>query len=415
MKRLVVNEEIRVLMNEKTKINFIGKETGTIKIIETALRTKENYEISSNYLRDDSDSNVVNFCKADNSTIYILNLTDNWQQELSSIRENCNLDTNPILVFGPENTKAMREAIKMGAADYYSNPEQISELDEKLSTIVEELAVAKEKIVEEKPKLVTTVINTEGGAGASFISANIAHLFASQHNQHVALLDMDVQFGSHALNLDLSLKYGLSEVLDSVDKLDSSSLPGLFSKHGSGLHVLGEKLDEIVLPNDLSPERIEKLISLSSEQFDHTVIDLPRQIDAMFAATVAKSSRIILVMQQTLAHVRDTKRLLTILTQEFEVPKEHITVILNRFRPEHAITIKDIEATIDHRPLIILPNDYDRAVKAVEVAKPFVEFAPTTPLAKSFKEITQDLTGAPPEIEPKVTFFKRAVAAIVGN
>ena len=164
----------------------------------------------------------------------------------------------------------------------------------------------------------------------------------------------------------------------------------------------------------MSPEKIEKLISLSSEAFDHTVIDLPRQIDAMFASTVVKSSRIILVMQQTLAHVRDTKRLLPILTQEFEVPKEHITVILNRYEAEHAITIKDIEKTINHRPLIVLPNDYKRAVKAVEVAKPFVDFAPKTSLAKAFTEITQDLTGAPKEEKEKVTFFKRAVAAIVG-
>jgi len=224
-----------------------------------------------------------------------------------------------------------------------------------------------------------------------------------------------VQFGSHALNLDLSLKYGLTEVLDSVEKLDETTLPSLFSKHSSGLHVLGEKLDELVLPHELSPERIEKLVDMTSKSFDHTVIDLPRQIDSMFAATVVKSSRVILVMQQTLAHVRDTKRLLTILTQEFSVPKEHITVILNRYEPEHAITIKDIEATIDHRPLIVLLNDYKRAVKAVEVAKPFVEFAPKTPLAKAFTEITRDLTGAPKEAAAKVTFFKRAVAALVGD
>ena len=402
-------------MNDKTKISFVGKETVSINIIETALRTKENYDVISSYLRDESDSNVVNFCSTDNSTIYILSLTDDWAKEISSIREECNLEANPVLVFGPDNTKAMREALKMGAVDYYSNPEQITELDERLQVIIEELAIAKENKVEEKQNLVTTVINTEGGAGASFIASNIAHLFASQHNQHVALLDMDVQFGSHALNLDLSLKYGLSEVLDSVDNLDASSLPGLFSKHSSGLHVLGEKLDEIVLPNELSSDGIEKLISLSSEEFDHTVIDLPRQIDAMFAATVVKSSRIILVMQQTLAHVRDTKRLLTILMQEFEIPKEHITVILNRYDAEHAITIEDIESTIDHRPLIILPNDYKRAVKAVEVAKPFVDFAPTTPLAHALTEITQELTGAPPEAKTKVTFFKRAVAAIVGN
>lgn len=407
------------MTNTKTKINFIGKETGTIKIIETALKTKEHYDVITNYIKNASNENVINFCKADDSTIYILSLSDDWQDEINTINEQCELENQPILVFGPDNTKAMRAALRLGAEDYYSKPEQIVEIDTNISALVDQLSVAKKiahkKIAEDSPKLVTTVINTEGGAGASFIAANIAHLFASQHKQHAALLDMDVQFGSHALNLDLSLKYGLTEVMESVDKLDISALPGLFSKHHSGLHVLGEKMDEIVLTNELSPDNIEKLIKLTSESFDHTVIDLPRQIDAMFAATVVKSTRIILVMQQTLAHVRDTKRLLTILTQEFEVPKEHINVILNRYDANHAITIKDIESTINHHPLIVLPNDYERAVKAVEVAKPFVEFAPAAPLAKAFKEVAQDLTGLPPEEDEKPTFFKRAVAAIVGS
>jgi pilus assembly protein CpaE len=197
-------------MNAKTKLNIIGKETVTIKIVETALSTKEAYDVSTHYLRESSDDNVVDLCKTDESTIYILSLTENWQTEITSVREKYQLASNPLLVFGPDNTKAMREALQMGAVDYYSNPEQLVELDSAIKTIIDELAIVQEQKletenkIEKKTNIVTTVINTEGGAGASFISANIAHLFASQHNQHVALLDMDVQFGSHALNLDLT-------------------------------------------------------------------------------------------------------------------------------------------------------------------------------------------------------------------
>jgi len=406
-------------MNDKTKLQFIGKDNGKIKIIELALNSKPHYEVISNYLKISSDDNVINFSQADDTTINILNLSDHWQSEIKEVQEKIDLKENPLLVFGPDNTKAMREAMLLGTEDYYTNSEQIAELDKKIIDIAEKLTLKQnvpiEKTFTEKPQLVTTVINAEGGSGASFIASNIAHLFASQHKQHVALLDMDVQFGSHALNLDLSLKYGLSEVLESIDKLDSTALTGLFAKHKSGLHVLGEKMDEIVLTSELSPEKLDTLISLSKATFDHTVIDLPRQIDAMFAACVVQSSRIILVMQQTVAHVRDTKRLITILTQEFEVHPKNINVMLNRYDEQHAITIKDIEATIDHRSIIVIPNDYARSVKAVEAAKPFVEFAPDAPLAKTFKTVAQDLAGLPPEEMDKPTFFKRAVAAIVGS
>ncbi len=406
-------------MNDKTKLQFVGKDNGKIKIIELALNSKPHYEIIPNYLKTSPDDNVINFCQADETTINILNLSDNWKTEIEEVQEKFDLKANPLLIFGPDNTKAMREAMLLGTEDYYTNSEQIAELDKKIIDIAEKLSlkqsVESEKKSTEKPQLVTTVINAEGGSGASFIASNIAHLFASQHKQHVSLLDMDVQFGSHALNLDLSLKYGLSEVMESIDKLDSAALTGLFGKHKSGLHVLGEKMDEMVLTSELSPEKLDKLVSLSKATFDHTVIDLPRQIDAMFASCVVQSSRIILVMQQTVAHVRDTKRLITILTQEFEVHPKNINVMLNRYDEQHAITIKDIEATIDHRSIIVIPNDYARSVKAVEAAKPFVEFAPDAPLAKAFKTVAQDLAGLPPEEDAKPTFFKRAVAAIVGS
>lgn len=406
-------------MNDKIKLQFVGKDNGKIKIIELALNSKPHYEIIPNYLKTSADDNVINFSQADETTINILNLSDNWQAEIEEVQDKLDLKKNPLLVFGPDNTKAMREAMLLGTEDYYTNSEQIAELDKKIIDIAKNLTLKKtesnEKNIIEKPQLVTTVINAEGGSGASFISSNIAHLFASQHKQHVALLDMDVQFGSQALNLDLNLKYGLSEVMESIDKLDSAALVGLFGKHKSGLHVLGEKMDEIVLTSELSPEKLDKLVNLSKTTFDHTVIDLPRQIDAMFAACVVQSSRVIIVMQQTVAHVRDTKRLITILIQEFEVQQKNISVMLNRYDERHAITIKDIEATIDHRSIIVMPNDYERSVKAVEAAKPFVEFAPDAPLAKTFKTVAQDLAGLPPKETAKPTFFKRAVAAIVGS
>ncbi|HFE37299.1 MAG TPA: hypothetical protein ENK06_02615, partial [Gammaproteobacteria bacterium] len=196
-------------MSTNTKLHIIGKETGTIKIVEMALGTKKQYDVLADYIKENPGDNVVNINKSDNSGIYILSLSDNWQQEIETVSKTHNLASRPLLVFGPEDTKAMREAMRLGAEDYYSNPEQIVELDTALTSIVEQLSIAKiaeeTKKKEEKPCLVTTVINTQGGSGASFIAANLAHLFASQHKHHTALLDMDVQFGSHALNLDVTL------------------------------------------------------------------------------------------------------------------------------------------------------------------------------------------------------------------
>jgi len=400
-------------MEQTVKITLIGHESDAIRIVETALRTKPEYEVTSNYQIGNADSKVVSIGKISTDNVVILNLGNDWQEQLNSIKNEINLDEYHIIWFGPDDTQAMREAMRLGAYDYFSSPDQIVELNSVIEKVLVNLATKKE--TEKAESLVTTVINTAGGSGASFIAANLSHLFSTKHKQRVALLDMDLQFGCQALNLDMNLKYSLSEVLNNADKIDTTALTGFFSKHKSGLHILGEQLNDVVIPSEIPPNNIESLVDISKEAFNHVVIDLPRQIDGLFAACVAKSNRVILVMQQTLAHVRDTKRLLTILLQEFEIAPEHITVILNRYDEKNAITINDIEATINHRPLIILPNDYDKAVKATEIAKPLVEFSPNTELAKALTNISDELIGAPKQSSVKTTFFKRAVSAIVGG
>lgn len=398
-------------MEKRISINLVGNPSNDIKSVEDLLRENKNAKVHLyNYLADliADDEQLLN-----PRSISILQLEDDWKETLNTVKQYHNLTDGRLLVIGPDNTQAMRGAMRLDAHDYFSQPVNINEISNAVAELFEKVNQLEDDV---EQSLVTTIINTAGGSGGSFITTNIAHLLATAHQQKVALLDMDVQFGSQSLNLDLNLQYGISDVLAGIDKLDNVALPSYLAKHKSGIHVLGEKLEDIVIPSEIPPENIEKLITLCNQTFQHTIIDLPRQIDSLFAAVVAKSQRIILVMQQTLAHVRDTKRILTILMQEFEIPKEYITVIVNRYDDKHAISIKDIETTIGHHASIQLPNDYDRAVKATELAKPFVESAPNTALAKGLQELAQKLLGKSEiPVTEDSTLIKRALGGLFSN
>lgn len=397
-------------MDKRININLIGNPSDDVKSVEDSLRGRKSVKLHLfNYLSEliNDDAHFL-----DPRSITILCLEDDWKEVLNSAKEYTNLTDGRLLVIGPENTQAMRAAMRLDVHDYFSNPVDLDELSNAITELTNKL---QQIDASKEHALVTTVINTAGGSGGSFISTNMAHLLTTEHKQNVALLDMDLQFGSQSLNLDLSQQYGISDVLANVDKLDSVALPAYFSKHKSGVQVMGEKLEDIVIPGELPPENIEKFVSLCSKTFNHTIIDLPRQIDTLFAAVVARSHRIVLVMQQTLAHVRDTKRLLTILLQEFEIPKDHIIVLINRYDENHAISQADIENTIGHTTGIKLPNDYERAVKATELAKPFVESAPNTPLAKGLVELAQKIAGNYKAEEKEKPLLKRAFGGIFGS
>lgn len=395
-------------MAKSLRLQILGEGTADIRVLEAALKTK-GFEVSSHFTP--AGSNGLSLPEnAPVSDVVIVSLGRDWEGWLNAMRPNGNALGASLIVVGPkDNTQCMRSAMHIGARDYLSHPVLPEEFYTLLSNVGQQRASAEQK---NSPQI-TTVINTAGGSGASFMATNIAHIIAAKHKASVALLDLDLQFGSLALNLDVNLHYGMSEVLAMTSKIDALALPSYMSKHSSGLHILGEKLDHIVLPGEIPPESVERLLVLSTQAFEHTIVDMPRQIDPIFAAVATRSSRFILVMQQTLTHVRDAKRLITILRQDFETPLDRIMVIVNRYDEKLSIKMKDIEGTLGQKPVAQLANDYQRAVAATEIATPFVDFAPTSPLAKGLQKLVSDIFGKPEGTEKP--FFTRAMERLLGS
>lgn len=402
------------MATEKTfNVLLIGAASDDMRRIQQHLSANARYAVRSHFTDEINAGGTAPLAERAPDVV-VVSLDDNWETVLRSLPMARSAGTVLVVVGPADNMAAMRVAMQCGARDYFSHPVAAEDIDTCFLRIIRERSVPAAAV---QGRHITTVINAAGGSGASFIAENVAHIMAKHHLLHVALIDLDYQFGCQALNLDVALQHGLTEVLAMLESLDTTTLQAHFSRHRSGLHILGEKLDDVVLPDDVAPADVKKLLELAAQTFDHVVIDLPRRIDALFAAVAEQSQRFVLVAQQTLPHVRDTKRLLTVLQREFEVATEDVVVVLNRYDDQHAITVADIEQTIGHGPVLVLPNDYQRAVAATAVAKPFIDCAPTSTLAKGLCQIAADLCGAQTtsEAEDKEPFYRRALGAVLGT
>lgn len=330
--------------------------------------------------------------------IVVLSLSENWQGSF---------DTMPalgsdLLVVGPgSDTAAIRAAMKSGARDFLSCPVSEEELSQALRQIGGD---RRNQGREGRANDMVAVIGARGGAGASFIATSLAHIMTVNDQQHVALVDMDLQFGTQTLNLEMEVEHGLSEVLRMTKRLDAVALPGYMTRHDSGLCLLAELEDNLVLPGEIVDEDLDRLFDLLKIGFDYTIVDLPRQIDVVFSSVMGKAGHILLTMEQSVAHVRDIKRLLGILTREFAVPTEQITVLVNRYSDKSSISLEAISETIDHERLVSLPNDYRRAMGAVDSAKPIYSYAPGVPLTRALIDLSRRLRG---EQVPQVPFLER--------
>ena len=314
-----------------------------------------------------------------------------WEETLRALNARPAAQRPAIIIIGPTpDSQIMRRAMQAGARDFFAPPLAHAELLAAVRLIGREkgagMPVAKGQI--------TAVINAKGGSGASFIAANLAHITAVHKKVPVSLIDLDVQFGALPLAFDLEQRNSLIEALNNANQLDPIALQGYMAKHESGVHVLSAMSDQLPLPWEIQTEALSQVLSLAAQTYSNVVVDLPRQIDPLTSLVLGQANHIVLVMQQSLAHVRDAKRLLRIITSSLSVPREHILLVLNRYSDRDAVRVKDIQDTVNPPAIAMIPNDFRVVSESLNAGVPLLESARQAPVTKSLQELAAKVCGA---------------------
>lgn len=323
----------------------------------------------------------------------------------------------PMIVVGPVNDSVlMRRAMRAGARDYFTRP---IPADEFLAAVHQVLYEQVESMLGPQGHL-TAVLNAKGGSGASFIACNVAHLLTAQRRRSTALLDLDLQFGALPLSLDLKPRDSMFDAIASVERLDSVALKGYMTPHASGLHVLSAMSEQLVLPSEVPVGSLKRVLELSVQTYEHVVIDLPRQIDPLTSMVLARADHVLLVMQQSFAHLRDAKRMLSLLTGYLELSHARISVVVNRYNEKDAIGLKEINAATQSGDLLRIPNDFEQVTASLNLGVPLFERAPHAAITTALMEIASraDAGNTPVETQPAATgdsAVKRMWSGLRGN
>jgi pilus assembly protein CpaE len=330
------------------------------------------------------------FGQATQPDVLIAVLGPRWEETLRALVARPAAQRPAMIVIGPSaDSTVMRRAMQAGARDFFAPPVSHTELLAAVRLVGREKGLG----APVAKGLVTAVINAKGGSGASFIAANLAHITAVEKKAPVALIDLDVQFGALPLAFDLEQRNSLIEALNVANQLDPIALQGYMAKHESGVHVLSAMSDQLPLPWEIQTEALSQVLSLCAQTYSMVIVDLPRQIDPLTSLVLSQANHIALVMQQSLAHVRDAKRLLRIVTSSLSVPRENLLLVLNRYNERDAVRIKDIEDTVNPPAMATLPNDFRVVSESLNTGVPLYETARQAPITKSMHDLAQKVCG----------------------
>lgn len=374
-------------MSNKLEILLSGKSVQLTGQVESLLKQYPDYDVTVQNNHDSKNPLIVGSVMPD---LIILVISNDWRDELNELADIPGHLRPYVLIIGPdEQREAMRMAMRVGAKDFLSNPVNEQELLDAVKTINHERCL----LGSQRPSKMTVVMNAKGGSGATMLACNIATIMSQHLQSKTALVDLDVQFGSLPLYFDMMPKHSVLEALDIIGSLDPVGLDGFMMQHHSGLRILGSRPEKVVLPDEVSANRLGLLLDMLQQDNEEVVVDVPRQIDHITTTVLERANRIIIVTQQTLTHIRDTVRLLGILKEELLIPDDRIQLVVNRYDKSSVVTIDDINKTLQSDSAMLVPNDYKNVMQSENIGIPLNEYAKNSHITTTLIELTEQLLG----------------------
>ncbi|MFO1127371.1 MAG: P-loop NTPase [Rhodospirillales bacterium] len=307
---------------------------------------------------------------------------------LASLADVCDEGT-VVLTIGDVNDIAVyRNLIGLGIRDYLVKP---------ISTDDLKAAIARALNGDVDPKAANLgrligVVGAHGGVGATSVAVNIAWLIAQEMKRKVALVDLDIFFGTCGLALDLDVGRGFREALENPSRIDGLFIERAMAREGDNLFVLSteEPLDHYAT---LDPGAVELLVEHLRHDFPYVVVDLPRFAARTQLFMLAPPSSLVVVSDPTLAGMRDTSRLVEL--GKKSAANTDLSVVLNRVGVSKAgeLSRADFEKGCECKVAMSIPFDPAPFAAAAGAGKAAAATAGRAKAIKALRELTQVVAG----------------------
>ena len=237
-------------------------------------------------------------------------------------------------------------------------------------------------------------IGSRGGVGATTSAVSCAWLLATERRERVALVDLDLHFGTVALKLDLDPGSGLCEALEQPSRIDSLFIERAMIKVTDNLRVLAAEASA-AQHVAVDAGAVDMLLHELRRKFVRIVVDLPRGVSPMQRVVLAAASQVVVFCERSLAGLRDTIRLQTLVREQ--APQARLWLVEAGASGERApIGKSEFEKGIGKSLDASLSYDPKSASAAANSGQPLPAAAPRSAIVRELRQLTALLVGPAP-------------------
>lgn len=225
--------------------------------------------------------------------------------DINELADVCEPGVTVIAVGDRNDVGLFRELLNSGVSDYLVKPLTPALVQRALLATAD--ADTRSRQTTRLGRLVTT-IGARGGVGATMLATSMAWTIANRRSRRVALLDLDLQFGSVALSLDLEPTHGLRETLENAGRVDALYIERSMVQHSESLYVLSSE-EELAEEMPRDPQALGALAGELRSKFHYLVADIPKGFINEAHAIIKEATHTVIVTDFSLVGMRDTLRL----------------------------------------------------------------------------------------------------------
>lgn len=257
------------------------------------------------------------------------------------------------------------------------------------------------------------VIGARGGIGASTIAHNLAWSIAERLETNATLLDLDLSFGTAALDFNQDPQQSIADALMAPDRVDDVFLERVTTKQTQRLQMLTAPAT-LEREFELDPQSFEMVIERVRRTSPFVVLDLPHTWNTWVKQTLLAADDAVIVAGPDLASLRNTKNICDLLKamRPYDSPP---TVVLSMVgvpkRPE--IPFKDFAEALGAEPIASIAFDPQLFGMAANNGQMVGEVAAQSKTAIALDALASSLTGRKPietkktPAKPRIPFLSR--------
>ncbi len=307
--------------------------------------------------------------------------------DLQALADICPPQVNVVVLGTRDNVGLYRDLMEIGVTDYLVKPVPSDLLYRAVARASGQIAA---RNAEPRVGKSVAVYGVRGGVGATTTALNTGWLLANHHNRQVMLADLNLTCGTLALELGLEPTSGLAELLTDPDRIDNVFVDRATLEAEEKLKLLASET-EIDAAHTYDGAAVARLMQHLRSRYHFIIHDIDRSAPAT-AMTVLKNADVrLLVMDTSLASVRDAARILKFLKSEAEEKKTLLVLNRSRARSGVELPIEKITQFVDHQIDITIPFDKKKLAVASMNAEPVARAK--VPITDAYLKLASELIG----------------------